>query len=109
MDQVNSDLIPILRRSMEMELPENISLDKLKEKISYHINELIQHDFQKLVTILYRIDVSEPKLKYLLKENPGADAGKIITELIIERQIQKIKSRQQHSRRDENISDDEKW
>jgi hypothetical protein len=109
MEQFNTDLIPILRKSMEMDIPENISLEKLKEKISFHVNELIQHDFQKLVTILYRIDVNEPKLKYLLKENPGDDAGKIIAELIIERQLQKIKSRQEHSKRDENISDNEKW
>lgn len=109
MEQVNTDLIPVLCKSMEMDIPENISRDELKEKISFRINELIQHDFQKLAGILYRIDVNEPKLKYLLKENPGEDAGRIIAELIIERQQQKIKSRQQHSKRDENISDNEKW
>jgi hypothetical protein len=89
-------------------LPENISFHLLKERLSSHINLLIQSDFQKLVSILYRVDVSEPKLKHLLKENPGYDAANIITDLIIERQLQKIKSRQEH-RNDENISDDEKW
>lgn len=108
MTQINTDLIPILRQSMEIDLPENISFDLLKERLSSHINFLIQSDFQKLVSILYRVDVSESKLKHLLKENPGYDAGNIITDLIIERQLQKIKSRQEH-RNDENISDDEKW
>ena len=51
-----------------------------------------------LVQILYRIDVSEKKIKTLLKENQGSDAGKIIASLIIERQMQKIKSRQQTGR-----------
>jgi hypothetical protein len=105
---MNTDLIPILRQSMEINLPDNISFDLLKEQLSSHINFLIQSDFQKLVSILYRVDVSESKLKHLLKENPGYDAGNIITDLIIERQLQKIKSRQEH-RNDENISDDEKW
>jgi len=74
------------------------------------INELITHDFQKLVSILYRMDVSEMKLKQLLKENAGTDAGSIIADLMIERQEQKIKSRQQFkNRHDENSSDDEKW
>lgn len=108
MTPFNTDLIPAIRKAVEMELPDDISFAEIKDKLSYHINELIQHDFQKLVTILYRIDVSEAKLKFLLKENPGEDAGKIIAELIIERQLQKLKSRQEH-RKDENISDDEKW
>jgi len=108
MEQINKDLIPILRQSLEIDLPENISFDLLKERLSSHINFLIQSDFQKLVSILYRVDVSESKLKHLLKENQGFDAAKIITDMIIERQLQKIKSRQEH-RNNENISDDEKW
>ena len=108
MTQINAALIPILRQSMEIDLPENISFDLLKEQLSSHINFLIQSDFQKLVSILYRIDVSESKLKHLLKENHGFDAANIISDLIIERQLQKIRSRQEH-RNDQNISDDEKW
>jgi hypothetical protein len=80
-----------------------------KQILADKINELIISDFQKLVSILYRMDVSESKLKQLLIVNPGTDAGLIIADLMIERQEQKIKSRNQFSKRDENISDDEKW
>ena len=80
-----------------------------KKQIADRINDLIQTDFQKLISLLYRLDVSEEKLKHLLKENTGADAGLIITDLIIERQIEKIKSRQQFSQRDSNIDEEEKW
>jgi hypothetical protein len=108
MEQMNTNLIPILGQSLEIDLPENISFDQLKERLSSHINLLIQSDFQKLLSILYRVDVSESKLKHLLKENQGFDAANIITELIIERQLQKIRSRNEY-RNDENVSDDEKW
>jgi len=108
MTQINADLIPMLRQSLEIDLPENISFDQLKERLSSHINLLIQSDFQKLLYVLYRVDVSESKLKHLLKENQGFDAANIITELIIERQLQKIRSRNEN-RNDENVSDDEKW
>lgn len=73
------------------------------------INELINNDFQKLVLILYRVDVSEAKLKQLLDENVGTNTALIIADLMIERQAEKIRSRQLFSKRDENISDDEKW
>ena len=49
------------------------------------INDCIQHDFNKLVQLLYRIDVSEEKLKYILQLNPYEDAAKLIAAVIIER------------------------
>ena len=108
MAQINTDLLPVLRQSLEIDFPENISFELLKERLSSHINFLIQSDFQKLASILYRVDVSESKLKNLLKENQGFDAANIITDLIIERELQKIRSRQEY-RNDENISEDERW
>jgi hypothetical protein len=50
-----------------------------------YINDCIQHDFNKLVQLLYRIDVSEAKLKYILQLNPNEDAAKLIAAVIIER------------------------
>jgi len=80
-----------------------------KQVLVEKINELINNDFQKLVSILYRMDVSEIKLKKLLNENAGTNAAIIIVELMIERQAEKIRSRQQFNKSDENINDDEKW
>ena len=86
---------------------ENFSLGK--QLLAEKINELVDTNFQKLILILYRMDVSESKLKQLLADNSGTDAGLIIADLMIERQDEKIKTRQQFTKRDENISDDEKW
>ena|SRR5688500_12389073 len=80
-----------------------------RQILADRINELVNTDFQKLVSILYRMDVNEIRLRQLLKDNPGADAGIIIADLMIERQAEKIRSREQYSKRDENISDEEKW
>ncbi|MGN6292276.1 MAG: hypothetical protein ACTHMV_05970 [Chitinophagaceae bacterium] len=73
------------------------------------INDLLVNDFDRLIAILYRMDVSDIKLKNLLKNNPGEDAGRIIAELMIERQAQKIESRKQFTRREDNIDENEKW
>jgi hypothetical protein len=108
MNPIDPGLVPSLRQSFGIDLDESHSLEALNEKLSEYINHLIQTNFEKLVSLLYRIDVSEAKLKYLLQQNPGEDAGKIIAGLIIERQLQKIKSRQEH-RRDSNDSDEEAW
>ncbi len=73
------------------------------------VNALIEKDFQSLVSILYRMDVSEKKLTTMLNEQPDKNAAETIVDLMIERQLQKIKSRQQFSNRDENIDENEKW
>ncbi|MFI5131412.1 MAG: hypothetical protein ACHQFX_15530 [Chitinophagales bacterium] len=105
---LQEDPITTLATQLEITLGGN-DFTTNKKMLAERINVLIQNDFQKLISILYRLDVSEEKLKFLLKENIESDAGVIITDLIIERQMQKIKSRQQFSQRDDNIDDSEKW
>jgi len=80
-----------------------------REQLAAAINECILTDFDKLLQLLYRLDIDEVKLRSLLKDMPGQDAGLIIADLIIERQVQKIKSRQQFSQRDHDISEEDKW
>jgi hypothetical protein len=88
-------------------LPET-SLILFKEKLVSYINDLINHDFGKLIRILYRIDVSEKKIKEMLASSL-TDAGVLIADMIIERQMQKIKTRSQYPEKNKNISGDEKW
>ena len=94
---------------MAIELPANILLKEAAALLAVYVNKLIQTDFHKLISILYRLDVSETKLRQLLEENTGSDAGSIIADLIIERQIKKIKSRKQFSQQDNDIDENEKW
>lgn len=80
----------------------------LLQRLALQINHLIQADFHRLVASLYRLDISESKLKQTLEENTDKDAGELIAMLVVERQLQKLKTRQQFkSTRD--IPDDEKW
>ena len=105
----NQQLVHQINKELAIELPEKISFGELQNKLAAHINHLIQHHFEKLVSLLYRIDVSEAKIKSLLQQQPGEDAAKIIAALIIERQLQKIKTRQQFNQRDNNFDEEEKW
>jgi len=101
-------LIQLINNELLLQLPEKISLAEAREKLAAHINHLINHDFEKLVFYLYRIDVNESKMKQLLDEKEGENAAGLIADLIIERQLQKIKSRKE-TKRNNKISEDEKW
>lgn len=73
----------------------------LKPDLAYHlgnlINSLIINDFPRLVHILRRLDISEQKLRENLVISPSHNAGNLIAQLIIERQIQKILTREELS------------
>ena len=105
----DKNIISAIRISMDIELRENLSMDELRKKIAEYINPLISKNFNKLISILYRLDINESKLKQLLNDNPAGDAGMIIADLIIERQMQKTKSRESFRKKDNDIDESEKW
>lgn len=97
--------------SLLLKLNEQVNFvrqNELREQFIVYVYDLLLHNFNKLVQLLYRIDVSEQKLKTLLNENPQTDAAVIITDLIIERQKEKIKTKQSF-KPNTDISEEEKW
>jgi hypothetical protein len=102
--------LPLLINSeLGIELSADISIDELRQELALHIDKLIESDFNRLLSILYRIDVNENKLRNILKENPDSNASLIIADCIIERQLQKIKSRKEQTPRDNNIDEKDSW
>ena len=81
----------------------------LTKAIAERINYLITNDFSLLISILYRLDISEKKLKQLLQQTSNSTAGDIIAALIIERQLEKIKSRKAFKNNAKDIPDAERW
>jgi hypothetical protein len=76
------------------EVLEKYSAEDLENNLAVYINELIDKDFNKLINLLYRIDISEQKLKIALQnEDKTISSGKTIAKLIIERQLQKLEFR----------------
>ena len=85
------------------------SFSHLQKVLSEKINFLITNNFSSLIAVLYRLDISEKKLRNLLANNGGKNAGDIIADLIIERQLQKIELRKTFKVENDQISEDERW
>ena len=109
MNDPNQDIIPLLNKELSLELSDKLSISELEQQLTNHINHLINTDFEKLVYYLYRIDVNETKMKQLLQQQGGENAAQLIAQLIIDRQLQKIKSRAEH--KSDTIDDEgaERW
>jgi hypothetical protein len=94
---------------MDLALPEQMRMDDLLQQMANHINRLAAIDFEQLVNLLYRIDVNEDKLRYLLQQHKGENTGLLIAELIVQRQLEKAQSRREHGQHGEKVEGVENW
>jgi hypothetical protein len=105
----NSNLVTSLNEALQISIPPKSGSEELLRLLTSHINNMINSNLEQLINLLYRIDVSEQKIREFLANKPGEDAAPLIARLIIERQEQKIKSRQQYTPRDKSIDEEDSW
>ncbi len=98
----------ILQQDLEKETG-IILTNNFRVELAAFINHLINTDFEKLVFLLYRIDVRESTIKQLLALPSSSNAGELIADAIIARQSEKIDSRKQFKQATDNIAEDDKW
>ncbi|MBK7558312.1 MAG: hypothetical protein IPI54_08510 [Chitinophagaceae bacterium] len=67
----NVELIQLLNNELAIEISGKLSYAELHNQLASYINRLIKNDFDKLVAYLYRIDVSEEKLKNAVTAKPS--------------------------------------
>lgn len=81
-------------------------LEELKKHLTSKIKELLDNEYEKLINILYRIDINEDKLNELFGSKNRDYIPAHLAELIIERQLQKIHFRNAYKEKNKRISED---
>lgn len=104
-----TDIIQSINNSWQLALRPTLTEEELVQALSLHINQMIVHNFPRLIHMLYMIDVSEVKLKEMLRQHRDTDASMMIAHLVVERQKQKQKSRALFRSRDQDIDEDQKF
>ncbi len=107
MNDLNNEELKILQNFVSKDfirnestslIPDN-NFEKLYEFREYLIRkltELLNNNFNLLVNILYRIDISESKLAELFGNKNERNIPEKLADLIIERQLQKIQIRKRY-------------
>lgn len=86
------------------------SEEDLLNWLSSYIDDLVVHDFNGLLLLLYRIDVSESKVREVLEVDQAKNySSRILAEMILERQKQKLYWREKFKNHTTEIDDDERW
>lgn len=78
--------------SIDIRFPENmhIAYDELFEQVNDSIQSLLKTNPEKLMSLLYRIDLSEGNMKTARNAIDKNTEGVIISELILHRELQKV-------------------
>lgn len=69
-----------------------VRVSEIKQWLEAKVKYLLDHDFNALVNLLYRIDVYESKAKTCFGQ-PNSEIAKCLADLIWERQMQKYKNK----------------
>jgi hypothetical protein len=75
-----------------------LDLNMIREKLAILIEHMLQDNFEKLCQAMYRLDVSETKFHQVMTEQPFENIPSSIADLIIEREMQKVRTRMMHKR-----------
>ncbi|WP_310991646.1 hypothetical protein [Aequorivita marina] len=98
--KIEDDKMEAVRWSWELVVSEEAiptekqDYEQLKRELAKYLTYLLTNDFNKLISVLYRIDISQEKAMAKLAENAQKEsAGDTLARLIIERQLKKVITR----------------
>lgn len=83
-----------IERELECQFDQNQE-DKVEllDAITFRVNELLESDPGLLFSYLYRLDVLEYKVKYVMNNSRDNNPAQSLAKLILERQMQRLKTK----------------
>jgi len=91
--QLNKDF---LLANLDVKVSENCTPEVLKKQLFLIVEELINNEFDSFLNLLYRVDLSENKIRQLPKENQEKYISSI-SFLILQREWKKVWFRKKYS------------
>jgi len=88
--------------AVEDQLTEEELFDILADQIAY----MIEYRIDFLLSLMYRLDVLEPKINKALSPNAPEPANVGLARLVLERQKERIRTKQTYKSKDDGTLDD---
>ena len=87
------EVFDIVSVNFELQKRDVISLEELNYILTQRIGELLDKNIEKLVYILYRIDVNQRKTDEIFNNPSKEEIASLMADAVIERQLQKVHTR----------------
>ena len=95
-----------LKDEWGLQLPETLSEEAILQLLADKIVTILERGPETFFQLMYRLDISEKKLVAVLQDE---NAPYKIARLIYDRQLQKIRSRQENRMKNESDDTELKW
>lgn len=96
----------MLQADWGLQLPELVSEEAILEELEKRILAIADKDPEAFFQLMYRLDVSEQKVRSVLFEQ---DAGMQIAKLVYKRQLQKIEARKMFRSEENEVDEELRW
>lgn len=93
-EQNLSSLIAVLQDELGLESKKTLTYEELLHLTAQRVNYLLENDKDLLLSYLYRLDISMKKINNVLKVQNEIPAHESLAYLIVQRQIERIKTKQ---------------
>ena len=93
MENEINEVYSIISRNFEVERSGEITIESLVKLLSVRIRELLDKNLEKLVSIMYRIDLNQMKVDRIFENNSKDEIANQLAVFIIERQMEKVRTR----------------
>lgn len=97
MAEPGTELQALLRRDFELEeLPEGTSEQELLDALADRIAGLLEYRLEYFFSLMYRLDVSEEKVREALQPGGEEPANVALARLVIQRQKERLQTRRKY-------------
>jgi len=97
MSEDNKQVYEIISGNFELEKVNEITIEEIQRILTERIREMLDKNVEKLILILYRIDVSQKKTDEIFKSPFKDEIAENLASAVIERQLEKIETRKKYS------------
>jgi aminoglycoside/choline kinase family phosphotransferase len=96
----DDSLLPAIQLSLDkyVELKPAADMSQLKAYLTEQLVYMLHHEMEKLMGLLYRIDVHERDVKNAFAQNNPKLIAPLLAEAIIQRELEKAQSRKENRR-----------
>ena len=92
-----------LQKAFSIKVPDVISREAIIEQLEFVLSELLQNHPESFFQLMYRLDIPERKLEESLTDREQGISR--VANLIYDRQMQKVRSRNEHTQNRTDESD----
>ena len=104
-EEDTKEVYSIISLNFELQKADVLTIDDVKRILGARIRELLDKNVERLVSIIYRIDLSQKKIDEIFKNESKDEIALQIADAVIERQLLKVQTRKLYKNKGDKLEE----